>query len=74
MEEMKHSLEELPADYGLLLDGHAKLHGKLFNRMRLDLGGGAVGTNEDDEGPGDGYTRNWLHFLTVTLGVNFDVL
>jgi alpha-L-fucosidase 2 len=41
MEEMKQSLEELPADYRLLLDGHAKLHGKLFNRMRLDLGGGA---------------------------------
>ena len=41
MEEMKHSLEELPADYGLLLDGHARLHGELFNRMRLDLGGGA---------------------------------
>ena len=41
MEEMKHSLEELPADYARLLDAHAKLHGKLFNRMRLDLGGGA---------------------------------
>jgi len=41
MEEMKHSLEELPADYDLLLDGHARLHGELFNRMRLDLGGGA---------------------------------
>jgi len=40
IEEMKHSLEELPADYDLLLDGHAKLHGELFNRMRLDLGGG----------------------------------
>ncbi len=41
MEEMKHSLAELPADYGRLLDGHARLHGELFNRMRLDLGGGA---------------------------------
>jgi hypothetical protein len=41
MEEMKRSVEELPADYGLLLDGHARLHGELFNRMRLDLGGGA---------------------------------
>ncbi len=36
--------------------------------------GGAVGTNEDDEGPGDGYVRNWLHFLTVTLGINWDIL
>ncbi len=41
IEEMQHSLGELPADYGRLLDGHARLHGELFNRMRLDLGGGA---------------------------------
>ena len=33
------------------------------------LGGGAVGTSDDDPGPGDGYTRNWLNFLTVTCGV-----
>ena len=41
MEEMKHALEELPTDYVDLLDRHAKIHGALFNRMRLDLGGGA---------------------------------
>ena len=40
IEEMKESLEALPADYDRLLDDHARLHGKLFNRMRLDLGGG----------------------------------
>jgi hypothetical protein len=39
-EEMKDSLEQLPADYSRLLNDHAKLHGALFNRMRLDLGGG----------------------------------
>jgi hypothetical protein len=38
------------------------------------LGGGATGTNPDDPGPGDGYVRNWLHFLTVTLGVNWDII
>jgi alpha-L-fucosidase 2 len=41
LEEMKRTLAQLPADYGRLLDEHAKLHGRLFNRMRLDLGGGA---------------------------------
>jgi len=41
MENMENSLEELPVEYGRLLDAHAKLHGQLFNRMRLDLGGGA---------------------------------
>jgi len=41
MAEMKASLAKLPADYQKLLDGHAKIHGAIFNRMRLDLGGGA---------------------------------
>jgi hypothetical protein len=41
LEEMEHSLEKLPTDYRQLLDDHARLHGELFNRMRLDLGGGA---------------------------------
>ena len=39
-EEMKRSLAKLPSDYNRLLDDHARLHGELFNRMRLDLGGG----------------------------------
>lgn len=41
LNEMKSSLAALPADYAKLLDGHAKIHGALFNRMRLDLGGAA---------------------------------
>jgi len=32
------------------------------------LGGGAVGTSEGEQGPGDGYVKNWLHFLTVSAG------
>ncbi len=31
------------------------------------LGGGAVGTSEPD-GPGDGFVRNWLNFMTVSTG------
>lgn len=34
------------------------------------LGGGAVGTSEVD-GPGDGYVRNWLHFVTLTAGFSY---
>ena len=41
MKNMETALAKLPADYALLLQRHAKLHGDLFNRMRLDLGGGA---------------------------------
>jgi hypothetical protein len=35
------------------------------------LGGGAVGTSEDEPGPGDGYVKNWLHFMTVTTGIAY---
>jgi hypothetical protein len=38
---MAASLAELPADFDRLLERHARLHSELFNRMRLDLGGGA---------------------------------
>ncbi len=37
------------------------------------LGGGAEGSS-DPEGFSDGYTQNWLHFLTVSLGVSAPVL
>ncbi len=37
----KSKLAALPADYDTLLARHVPLHGKLFNRMKLDLGGGA---------------------------------
>ncbi|MDX9721089.1 MAG: hypothetical protein RBU37_10085 [Myxococcota bacterium] len=37
------------------------------------LAGGAEGTSSSDDGPGDGYTSNWLSFLTVTLGIDWDV-
>ncbi|UZD24108.1 hypothetical protein PBT90_12000 [Algoriphagus halophytocola] len=35
------------------------------------LGGGAVGTSENEPGPGDGYVKNWLHFMTVTAGLTY---
>ncbi|WP_066756950.1 hypothetical protein [Crocinitomix algicola] len=36
------------------------------------LGGGAVGTSENDPGPGDGYVKNWLHFGTVSTGFVYE--
>ncbi|MGD8824905.1 MAG: hypothetical protein PVI24_08000 [Myxococcales bacterium] len=32
------------------------------------LGGGAQGTQKNPSPPSDGYTKNWLHFITVSLG------
>ncbi len=39
-ESMKKDLESVSTDYQALLSRHAKIHGGLFNRMKLDLGGG----------------------------------
>ncbi len=33
------------------------------------LGGGGSGTSDDKPGPGDGYTKNWLHTGTLSLGL-----
>lgn len=38
-EKMKDKMSGLPADYQTLLNRHVKIHGELFNRMKLDLGG-----------------------------------
>lgn len=38
------------------------------------LGGGAEGTEQDPEPPSDGFTKNWLHFVTVSLGVELGVV
>lgn len=38
--EIKEKMTGLPADYQTLLNRHAKIHGELFKRMKLDLGGG----------------------------------
>jgi hypothetical protein len=59
---------------GAILDasfrsGYRLLRGvEAFINLRY-LAGGAVGTNNNPSS-GDGYTKNWLHFLTVSLGVS----
>ncbi|KPK63844.1 hypothetical protein AMJ83_05185 [candidate division WOR_3 bacterium SM23_42] len=58
---------------GSILDASLRLGFELnksfdtFLNIRY-IGGGARGTEEDDPGPGDGYTENWLHTVSVTLG------
>jgi hypothetical protein len=41
--------------------------GTLFFNVRY-IGGGATGTGTKDIWPGDGYVKNWLHFLIPSLG------
>ncbi len=50
---------------------HITDHVGAFVNVRY-LGGGAVGTSDDDPGPGDGYVKNWLNFLTVTGGFIYE--
>lgn len=44
--------------------------GMLFVNIRY-LGGGATGTSTSDVWPGDGYVKNWLHFLIVSTGFTY---
>jgi hypothetical protein len=41
LERTKARLSKIAGDYGQLVERHARLHGELFKRVRLDLGGGA---------------------------------
>ncbi len=58
---------------GAILDASGRVGVELgqgvdaFVNLRY-LGGGAVGTESNPTGPGDGYVKNWLHFSTLTLG------
>ena len=39
LQQIKDSLGNISEDYETLLQRHARIHGELFNRMRLDIGG-----------------------------------
>ncbi len=43
--------------------------GRLFHQR-----GWSVGTSSNPNPPSDGYTKNWLHFITVSLGVEFEAV
>ena len=34
--------------------------------------GGAEGTSTKDDGPGDGFTANWLNFISFSLGLTWE--
>ncbi|MBN2620039.1 hypothetical protein JXB22_03030 [candidate division WOR-3 bacterium] len=59
---------------GAILDASLRLGFRMskavdtFMNVRY-IGGGARGTDEDDPGPGDGYTNNWLHTVAISLGM-----
>ena len=46
---LQAELGKLPADYNKLLESHARVHGEMFNRVTLDLGGipGNISSSEE---------------------------
>ena len=64
---------------GAIYDGSLRAGKRLgdgldaFLNVRF-LGGGAEGTSEDDarDNPGDGYSKNWLHTASISLGFYFE--
>ncbi len=66
---------------GLIIDANVRAGFTVMDRIKpyanvRYLGGGATGSDSDSTGPGDGYNRNWLHTLAVSLGaeVTFGVV
>lgn len=60
---------------GAILDANVRAganirQGTLFVNARY-LGGGATGTSTNDIWPGDGYVKNWLHFLIISTGFTY---
>lgn len=45
----------------------------LFFNLRW-IGGGAEGTGNGRQGPGDGFTANWLNFLSFSIGLKWQHL
>jgi hypothetical protein len=65
---------------GAILDASVRVGAQLTAPLGLFLnvrylGGGAKGTSKADaeRGPGDGYTSNWLHFWTATIGARAEL-
>lgn len=58
---------DLSLRYGIPLDQHKDL----FFNLRW-IGGGAEGTSTKDDGPGDGFTANWLNFVSFSIGLTWE--
>lgn len=63
---------------GAILDASLRLGLQTSHRYNTFLnlryvGGGADGASEDPDEPGDGYTKNWLHLMSVSIGVTYNL-
>lgn len=68
-DELAAELAAAPTDYDRLLAGHAKIHGDLFGRVKLDLGGGADQHKTTEELL---EISTWEHIKKALLEKEFD--
>lgn len=64
---------------GALLDASLRIGYDFTHRVPAFLnvrylGGGAEGSQSNPSPPSDGFTKNWLHFVTVSIGVELRVV
>jgi hypothetical protein len=63
---------------GALIDANVRVglpindYSSTFLNLRY-LAGGAEGTSQNNPGPGDGFTANWLQFLTLSAGAELKI-
>jgi hypothetical protein len=57
------------ADASLRVGAPLEHGGEAFLNLRY-VGGGAEGTSQRYDGPGDGYVENWVHFVALSLGLS----
>jgi alpha-L-fucosidase 2 len=70
-DRIREQLGRLPADYDALLERHLQLHGKLYNRVRLDLADNSLQGKSNEEVLLDSYNGrvpNALHERMFNFG------
>jgi hypothetical protein len=61
---------------GAIIDTSLKLGLKVYREAEVFLNlryiaGGALGSSSSVPGPDDGYTRNWIHLMSLSLGLGY---
>lgn len=61
---------------GAIIDTSLKLGLKVYREAEVFLNlryiaGGALGSSSNTPGPNDGYTRNWIHLMSLSLGLGY---
>ena len=64
--DVEGAIIDLSLRYGIKMDQSKDL----FFNLRW-IGGGGEGTSSNDDGPGDGFSANWLNLLSFSIGITW---